>query len=479
MGTTIPTFTRDFNGPIIIIGFGTIGKGILPLIKRHFNQRESLITVISPDDTDSEIARKYGANFICKALTPENYTDTLNDLIATSDEKAFIVNLATEVSSKDLLEFSLEKNCHYIDTVIEPWPGFYLNPELTKEDQSNYALRESLSDLRNRYKDQTTAISCCGANPGMVSWFVKKALMDIAKDNGLEINKPNTRAEWGELMKRLNIKGIHIAEKDDQVQTKQREAGTFVNTWSVDGCIAECMQPAELGWGTHEKQLPPDGHEHKTGSKASIYLETPGGSMKVKTWTPTYGNHAGFLITHNESISISDYFTIKDSDGQVIYRPTCHYAYHPSDDTVASLEEMFGQETISQPNKIEFLTENNIISGADELGVLLYGNEKGAYWYGSKLTNELTKELVPHQNATGLQVSSAVLAGMYYTLDHPNAGLLETDEMDFEECLEIQEHYLGELFGNYTNWVPENEAGEKDYEWQFSSFRITQPEIKN
>jgi homospermidine synthase len=27
----------------------------------------------------------------------------------------------------------------------------------------------------------------------------------------------------------------------------------FVNTWSVEGFVSEGLQPAELGWGTHEK----------------------------------------------------------------------------------------------------------------------------------------------------------------------------------------------------------------------------------
>lgn len=44
---------------------------------------------------------------------------------------------------------------------------------------------------------KTTAISCCGANPGMVSWFVKKALMDLAYNIfGPEIEEPKTRLEW-------------------------------------------------------------------------------------------------------------------------------------------------------------------------------------------------------------------------------------------------------------------------------------------
>ena len=61
-----------------------------------------------------------------------------------------------------------------------------------------------------------TAVSCCGANPGMVSWFVKQALVNIAKDTKTKIKEPQTREDWARLAKKLGIKGIHIAERDTQ-----------------------------------------------------------------------------------------------------------------------------------------------------------------------------------------------------------------------------------------------------------------------
>lgn len=71
----------------------------------------------------------------------------------------------------------------------------------------------------------------------------------------------------------------------------------------------------------------------------------------------------------------------------------------------------------------------------DELGVLIYGHEKNAYWFGSQLTNEDTQKLVGGQNATALQVTSAILAGMVWAIENPDAGVVEANEMDFERCL--------------------------------------------
>jgi homospermidine synthase len=212
------------------------------------------------------------------------------------------------------------------------------------------------------------------------------------------------------------------------------------------------MQPAELGWGTHEKWLPDNGRRATVGPQASIYLLEPGANTRVRSWCPTPGPQYGFLVTHNESISIADFFTLNDR-GKVAYRPTCHYAYHPSDDTVLSLHEFFGRGGVRQPRD-HILTENEIIDGIDELGVLLYGHKRNAYWYGSQLSIDETRHLAPYQNATGLQVSSAVLAGMVWALENPNAGIVEADEMDYHRCLEIQMPYLGPVNGFFTDWTP-------------------------
>jgi len=214
--------------------------------------------------------------------------------------------------------------------------------------------------------------------------------------------------------------------------------------------VTEGMQPAELGWGTHERWIPANGRKHKTGCQAAIYLLQPGANTRVRSWTPTARGQYGFLVTHNESISIADYFTLRQGR-KVIYRPTCHYAYHPCNDAVLSLHEMFGGE---RQKGIHILDEHEIADGIDELGVLLYGHKKNAYWYGSQLSIDETRNLAPYQNATGLQVTSAVLAGMVWALAHPQAGIVEADEMDYRRCLEVQMPYLGPVVGAYTNWTP-------------------------
>src|SRR5690606_34181105 len=105
------------------------------------------------------------------------------------------------------------------------------------------------------------------------------------------------------------------------------------------------------------------------------------------------------------------------------YRPTVHYAYHPCDDAVLSLHELAGKNWMMQSNKR--LMMNEIAQGIDELGVLLMGHARGAYWFGSRLSIDEARALVPYNNATSLQVTTAVLAGMIWAMENPRAGVVE------------------------------------------------------
>src|SRR2546423_1923206 len=328
MNPPSPPIHAKISGPIVMIGFGSIGKGTLPLIERHFTYDKSRFVIIDPHE-DGEIAEQHGVRFMKQAITRDNYREVLVPLLTAGGGQGFCVNLSVDTSSVDIMSMCREIGALYIDTVVEPWLGFYFDRNIGPEKRSNYALRETL-----------------------------------------------------------------LAAK------------------------------------------------HKS----------PGGTTGVRSWCQPPGAKYGFRVTHSESISIADYLTVRDG-AHVIYRPTCHYAYHPANDAVLSLHEMFGATGKMQP-KWHILDENEIEDGIDELGVLLYGHPRNAYWYGSQLSIEETRGIAPYQNATGMQVSSAVLAGMGWALENPTAGIVEADELDFRRCLEIQPPELGPVKGFYTDWTP-------------------------
>ena len=467
------TMHARFSGRLVIIGFGSIGQGVLPLLRRHVAIKPERISILTAEPRGREVAAEYGVGFDATALTRDNYRDLLLPRIAAGD---FLVNLSVDVSSTALIELCQERGALYLDTCIEPWPGGYTDPNLSPSARSNYALRESALALRRRFPTGPTAVVTHGANPGLVSHFVKQALIDLARAAGCAGEVPDSRAGWAGLARRLGIKVIHIAERDTQVASIPKAPGEFVNTWSIDGFVSEGSQPAELGWGTHERQFPRDGNRHETGNGAAIYLNRPGAATRVRSWTPLEGPYHGFLITHGESISIADFLTVIEDDA-ALYRPTCHYAYHPCDNAVLSLHEFAGKNWQLQARKRLLMDE--ITEGVDELGVLLMGSPKGVYWFGSRLTIEEARRVAPHNNATSLQVTAAVLGGLVWALEHPRAGIVEPEDLDFRRVLDIARPYLGEIVGAYGDWTPLAgretlfaEDLDRDDPWQFKNIRV-------
>ena len=461
------------DGPLVMIGFGSIGRGTLPLIERHFTYDHAAFTVIEPSGEYAHLLTERGIRHLPVTLTEDNYAEVLRGLFPNG--KGMIVNLSVDVDSLAVMELCQELGVLYVDTVIEPWPGFYFGSDLPNADRTNYPLRERMRELGRKYEGGVTAVSCCGANPGMVSWLLKEALLILARDTGVAAN-PATRGDWARLMMDLGVKGIHVAERDTQVGARAKPDGVFVNTWSVDGLLSEGYQPAELGWGTHEKRLPPGGHAFTHGPGYAIWIDRPGVDTRVRSWCPDVGQHFGFVITHNEALSIPDYYTVW-KDETAVYRPTCHYAYHPSSDTILSLHEANGAGRMQDARHI--LSADEIVAGGDDLGVFLYGHARGAMWYGSRLTNAEAKSLAPYQNATGLQVTSAVLAAMVWAVENPREGFVEADEMDHARCLEVQRTYLGRIECHYTDWTPLAhrinsfaEDRDEDDPWQFTNFIV-------
>lgn len=462
-----------FPGRLVIVGFGSIGQGVLPLLLRHLEIAADRITIITAEPRGHDVAAEYGIRFVETALTRSNYRALLEPQLGKDD---FLLNVSVDVSSVALIEFCQERGALYLDTCIEPWPGGYTDPSLPPSARSNYALRESALALRARYRRGPTAVLTHGANPGLVSHFVKQALIDLARNGGLQDAVPATRADWAHLAETLGVKAIHIAERDTQVSNTPKEPGEFVNTWSIDGFVSEGSQPAELGWGTHERRFPPDGRRHDFGSGAAIYLLRPGAVTRVRSWTPLEGPYHGFLITHGESISIADYLTVRDGDA-VRHRPTCHYAYHPCDDAVLSLHELAGKNFRLQQRKRLMMKE--IAEGIDELGVLLMGQAGGVYWFGSRLSIAEARRVAPHNNATSLQVTAAVLGGIIWAIERPRQGIVEPEEMDFERVLQIGRPYLGEVVGVYGDWTPLDDRErlfpedlDRDDPWQFKNIRV-------
>lgn len=456
---------------ILILGFGSIGQAILPLLFQYFKIDPSQIHILSKHNFGADVAKNYNVLFKEVAVTENNYQDLLSAILKPDD---FLLNLSVGISSIDLIKYCHLNKILYLDAAAESWEERNCdNSQLL----SNYALRDAT--LQHK-KQGPTAVLTHGANPGLVSHFLKQALWNIAKDNNWKGELPTKAAQWAQLAHDLDIKTIHISEHDTQISSQAKKTDEFINTWSVDALISEALRPAELGWGSHERHWPHDANHHTFGSNCGIYLSQPGAETQVRTWTPTSGPIHGFLITHAESLSIAEYLTLK-KDNKVYYRPTVHYAYHPCPDAILSLKELVQRKYVPQKEKRIILKE--VVDGTDELGVLLMGNKKGAYWYGSHLSIHEAKKLAKYNNATSLQVAAGVLSGIIWAIKNPERGITEPEDMDHEYILSLALPYLGKVGGYYTDWTPlqeQNSSNNKHIDqsdpWQFINIRINESE---
>src|SRR3954471_22570681 len=105
------------SGPIVMIGFGSIGKGTLPLIERHFAYDKSRFVIIDPHE-DGELARQHGVRFLKQAVRREHYGEVLVPLLTAGGGGDFCVNLSVDTSSVDIMTLCREIGALYIDTVV-------------------------------------------------------------------------------------------------------------------------------------------------------------------------------------------------------------------------------------------------------------------------------------------------------------------------------------------------------------------------
>lgn len=457
--------TSTYDNTIVILGFGSIGIGLLPLLQKHLPN--STIKIVTSDCRNQRVAIDNNIEHTVVELTKYNYNNVLSQHLSSGD---FLVNLTTDVSTVDLITWCQTNNVMYIDTCIQPWLGFFEDTNLSLSERSNHALREQVLPLKKA--DRPTAIIAHGANPGLVNHFVKQSLVDIATSINLVFSIPDNKEDWATLAQRVGLKVIHISEKDSQTAQISKNPDEFINTWSIDGFVNEATQPAELGWGSHERHKTDNILHHSFGSTASVYLTKSGCLTKARGWTPSEGQYHGWIITHNESLSISDYFTTKDTS----YRPSVYYVYHPCDLAVLSIDEFVGKEMTPQEKHTVMLDE--ISNGMDELGVLLMG-DFGAYWYGSQLTIEDARNRVKYNNATSLQVTAPLIAAIIWAINNPTAGVVEADELPYRDILKIANPYIEPLVGVSTTWSPievVNKLSKRTVDlqcpWQFINFIV-------
>ena len=471
-----------FQNRVLILGAGSVSQCVLPLLIEHLVDAKQ-ITIADMRDNRHRVSEAIaaGATYVQDQLTRENMDQFLSKYLSAGD---FLLDLAWNIDANEIIGWAHDHGVIYLNTSVEEWDPYSAGANRHPTERTLYWRHMKLRKLTDTWKGQgPTAIVEHGANPGLVPHLTKKALFDIATRAIKEGKAPAGVAEalesenFPSLAHKLGVKVIHISERDTQVSDKPKLFNEFVNTWSVEGFYEEGIAPAELGWGTHEKTLPANAYEHQDGPKNQICIAQPGATTWVRSWVPKMET-TGMVIRHGEAFTISDHLTVWDGD-KAIYRPTVHYAYCPTDAAIASMRELeMNQWHITDNQRI---MNEEIIDGADHLGVLLMGHPYKSWWTGSLLNIHDSRKLIPKQSATTVQVSSAVYAAVAWAMANPNRGYMVPDDMPWREVLAYSEKYWGGYYSEAADWDPlmhRNDLfkgwnGRKYDEsdpWQFSNF---------
>src|SRR5512147_1871778 len=214
-----------FKGRILMLGYGSVGRCTLPLIDRHFDMPLSRMAIVEADDRSQALAP-----YIARGLkyeTPQILRGNLDAVLSKYLGKGdLLINLSVEVSSIELMNWCHAHGALYIDTCIEPWAGYYDNVSIPAHERSNYFLRYTAIENAKKWpKGSPSALLTHGANPGLVSHFLKQALLDLAKKLGLSVAKPTSKAEWAQLMMKTGTKVVHVAEHDTQISNDPKKPG--------------------------------------------------------------------------------------------------------------------------------------------------------------------------------------------------------------------------------------------------------------
>ena len=480
----------DFQKRVLFLGFGAVAQCALPIFVKYFRIPPKNITVLDFEDRSEAMApwASQGMRFVRQRVTPQNMGCLLADFVSAGD---LLIDLAWNIDCCEILQWCHDRGVLYVNTSVEVWDPYTGATEKHPTERTLYWRHMNIRRMTAGWREPgPTAVLEHGANPGLISHWTKRGLIDIAQRllddrkvvdrDADEIRQFLADQAFNRLASKIGVKVIHCSERDTQVTDQPKKVDEFVNTWCIEGFREEGITTAEMGWGTHEKQRPPLAYAHPDGPGNQICLARMGMNTWVVSWVPHYCIR-GMIIRHGEAFTISDRLTVWE-DGRPIYRPTVHYAYCPCDCAIVSLEELRGNDYKLQSNLR--IMRDEITGGTDILGALLMGHAYNAWWTGSVLSIEDSRRLVPHQNATTMQVAVSVVAAATWMVENPNRGVCAPDDLPHEHILDIARPYLGESISIPSDWTPlkyyvNNFHGfnqpdiDFDDPWQFKNFLIT------
>ena len=455
-----------FEGRIVQFGFGAVGKSFYEKISKEIRFHENKYFVITRDKYEFEAFVNLGgivSNFIVREVTKDNYSEVFGSYLDSGD---LLIDFADTVGTKDICEWCAERNVMYLNTGETDWPDHWYS--IFKENERKSALKEKFSKEIN--KNLYPIILQHGNNPGLVSHFVKAAIEYIVHTQFRKEKHLKTLIKSGkfnEAAQILGLKMIHVNDIDLQEVKDSYSDDILFSTWCTDTFWFEMLSEATINVGTHEIIDFEKECNLVDAEKGFLEFKNIAADKKCRTYYPG-GKFEGFLVPHEETITIAKNLEVKEN-GKVVYRPTVMFLYapciyeeryfcnakvneypEPDPNKPLDCENENGKSIIHgyvYPEKSEILYQEKIASGTEYVGVLLMGDSFDPVWVGNRVeTSFLYKKKKDSywQTPTITPVAMSALAAVCWMLKNKEKGgiYFPDDIPDYQYIIKTAEKYI-------------------------------------
>jgi len=257
--TILPPQIEMFNRTVFILGYGAIGTCVTDMILKHIPNVKLIVCDIF-DHHDERFE-------YFKLKVDKNNMNKIFEILKPGD---ILLDLSTSIRNYEVWELAMKNKVMYLNTALELWDDSdRIEVAPKKEDLWYYSLDWDHHELRSSEfwnSDRgTTSIIEHGMNPGMVSHFAKKGLLEAAEYflksshfddlNKEEMQKYLTEKNYPKLARSMGLHTIHCSESDEQLILENPPTDTktkIYNTWSCKGFLSETLCGMSIGAGQHE-----------------------------------------------------------------------------------------------------------------------------------------------------------------------------------------------------------------------------------
>ncbi|MHB0997024.1 MAG: saccharopine dehydrogenase NADP-binding domain-containing protein, partial [Elusimicrobiales bacterium] len=213
---------KKFDNKILFVGYGSVAQCALPMLLKLVKVPAKNITVMDFEDKRGALKPMLakGVKYVRAQVTKKNMGQLLGKYLKAGD---MLIDLAWNIDACEILQWCHDRGVLYINTSTELWDPYKDAEKKHPTERTLYVRHMAMRKMIAGWKTAgPTAVIEHGANPGLISHFAKKGLVDIATRLLAEKKVKGARAEklkqlvkdqvFNELSMNLGVKVIHVSE---------------------------------------------------------------------------------------------------------------------------------------------------------------------------------------------------------------------------------------------------------------------------